>query len=158
MLIDVGPSCVEPLCSEYLYIQFCNPGCENGSENSPPQFSPLPPLSGTPIPLPRNTRWQIGRIQYRITEHPDPGPMPGCVEVKKSNGFWRIKRLYRKKKSKMDFEKYGKFDDDKSETWVYDVMGVSRSRSVCSFRDESSDYAFSSTKISDLTSGVFIYS
>ncbi|KAL2469381.1 uncharacterized protein Fot_50957 [Forsythia ovata] len=84
--------------------------------------------------------------------------MPGCVEVKKSNGFWRIKRLYRKKKSKIDFEKYGKFDDDKSETWVYDVMGVSRSRSVCSFRDESSDYAFSSTKIYDLTSGVFIYS
>ncbi|KAL2559127.1 uncharacterized protein Fot_03866 [Forsythia ovata] len=79
-----------------------------------------------------------------------------CVEVKKSNGFWRIKRLFRKKKSKRDFEKNGEFDDDKSETWVSDVMGVSRSRSLCSFRDEASDYGFSSAKISDVTSGVFM--
>lgn len=81
-----------------------------------------------------------------------------CVEVKKSNGFWKIKRLFRKKKSKRDFEKNGEFEsfDDKSETWVSDIMGVSRSRSLCSFRDEASDYAFSSAKISDVTSGVFM--
>lgn len=83
-----------------------------------------------------------------------------CVQVKKSNGFWRIKRLFRKKRNKGS-EKNGEFCDDKSEIWVSDVMGVSRSRSLCSFRngfiDEgSSDCAFSSAKISDVTSGVFL--
>ncbi|KAI3452958.1 hypothetical protein Pfo_009621 [Paulownia fortunei] len=84
-----------------------------------------------------------------------------CVEVKKSNGFWRIKRLFRKRRNK-GCEKNGEFSDEKSEMWVSDVMGVSRSRSLCSFRggglydlDEESDYAFSSAKISDVTSGVF---
>ncbi|PIN25922.1 hypothetical protein CDL12_01336 [Handroanthus impetiginosus] len=85
-----------------------------------------------------------------------------CVEVKKSNGFWKIKRLFRKKRNK-GCEKNGEFCDEKSEIWVPDIMGVSRSRSLCSFRngghndlDEGSEYAFSSAKISDVTSGIFL--
>ncbi|KAI3467174.1 hypothetical protein Pfo_023837 [Paulownia fortunei] len=85
-----------------------------------------------------------------------------CVEVKKSNGFWRIKRLFRKKRNR-GCEKNGEFADDKSEIWVSDIMGVSRSRSLCSFRggghndlDEGSECAFSSAKISDVTSGIFL--
>ncbi|CAI9775175.1 unnamed protein product [Fraxinus pennsylvanica] len=81
-----------------------------------------------------------------------------CVEVKKSNGLWKIKWLFKKKKSKRAFEKNGEFEsfDDKTETWVSDIMCISTSRSLCSFRDEASDYAFSSAKISDVTSGVFL--
>ncbi|KAL3510917.1 hypothetical protein ACH5RR_030318 [Cinchona calisaya] len=82
-----------------------------------------------------------------------------CVEVKRYKGFWKIKRLFRKKKEK-GCEKNGGFDD-KSDAWVSDVMGVSRSRSLCSFRgggfndtDEGSDYRFSSAKISDFTGGI----
>ncbi|GFQ01726.1 hypothetical protein PHJA_002316500 [Phtheirospermum japonicum] len=85
-----------------------------------------------------------------------------CVEVKKANGFWKIKRLFRKKLKK-GCDKNGEFSDDKSEIWVSDVMGVSRSRSLCSFRgfganefDDESKSAFSSAKISDVTSGVFL--
>ncbi|KAK6157732.1 hypothetical protein DH2020_011980 [Rehmannia glutinosa] len=85
-----------------------------------------------------------------------------CVEVKKSNGFWKIKRLFRKKRNR-GFEKNGEICDDKSEIWVSDVMGVSRSRSLCSFRgggqndlDSASECAFSSAKISDVTSGIFL--
>lgn len=88
-----------------------------------------------------------------------------CVEVKKSNGFWRIKRLFRKRRNKGG-EKNGEFCDEKSEIWVSDVMGVSRSRSLCSFRgggggghndlDEGSECALSSAKISDVTSGIFL--
>ncbi|KAM7464405.1 hypothetical protein LguiA_032526 [Lonicera macranthoides] len=78
-----------------------------------------------------------------------------CVEVKRSNGFWRIGRLFRKKREKVGF-------DDKSDMWVSDYTGVSRSRSLCSFRvggggggvndpdHEGSDFAFSSAKISDV--------
>lgn len=82
-----------------------------------------------------------------------------CVEVKRYKGFWKIKRLFRKKKQK-GCEKDGQFDD-KSDAWVSDVMGVSRSRSLCSFRgggfndtDEGSDYRYSSAKISDVTGGI----
>ncbi|KAL3501603.1 hypothetical protein ACH5RR_036052 [Cinchona calisaya] len=82
-----------------------------------------------------------------------------CVEVKRYKGFWKIKRLFRKKKEK-GYQKNGEFDD-KSDAWVSDIMGVSRSRSLCSFRgggfndtDEGSDYRFSSAKISDFTGGI----
>lgn len=82
-----------------------------------------------------------------------------CVEVKRYKGFWKIKKLFRKKKEK-GCEKDGGFDD-KSDVWVSDFMGVSRSRSLCSFRgggfndtDEGSDYRFSSAKISDVTGGI----
>ncbi|KAL6351062.1 hypothetical protein AAG906_031648 [Vitis piasezkii] len=47
------------------------------------------------------------------------------VEIKRSR-FWGIGRLFRKKRDK-GF-------DDKSEGWMFDYMGVSRSRSLCSFR------------------------
>ncbi|CAI9096348.1 OLC1v1032462C1 [Oldenlandia corymbosa var. corymbosa] len=85
-----------------------------------------------------------------------------CVEVKRHNGFWKIRRLFRKKKEK-GCEKDGVFDDKSSDFYVPDViMGVSRSRSLCSFRgggyndtDDSSDYRFSSAKISDFTGGIF---
>ncbi|KAL0408794.1 UNVERIFIED_CONTAM: hypothetical protein Sradi_1813800 [Sesamum radiatum] len=83
-----------------------------------------------------------------------------CVEVKKTNGFWRIKRLFRKKRNKKGCGKNSEFPDDKSEIVVSDIMGWSRSRSLCSFRggknnDLDQDYAFSSAKISDVTNGIF---
>ncbi|XP_009778016.1 uncharacterized protein LOC107797181 [Nicotiana tabacum] len=76
-----------------------------------------------------------------------------CVEIKKNkNGFWKIKRLFRKKREK------GKNGvDEKSDICVSDAaMGVSRSRSLCSFRgdDFGSEYRFSSAKISDVTGGL----
>ncbi|KAJ7954011.1 Micronuclear linker histone polyprotein-like protein [Quillaja saponaria] len=55
-----------------------------------------------------------------------------CVEIKRS-GFWRIRKLFRKKKEKECGKSVCGFDD-KSETWVVDHVGVSRSRSLCSFR------------------------
>ncbi|XWS64119.1 hypothetical protein CRYUN_Cryun06bG0159500 [Craigia yunnanensis] len=58
-----------------------------------------------------------------------------CVEIKKNNGFWRIGRLFRKKRDKDN--NCGKSVggvDEKSDLWVVDYMGVSRSRSLCSFR------------------------
>ncbi|KAL6573638.1 hypothetical protein OROHE_002097 [Orobanche hederae] len=75
-----------------------------------------------------------------------------CAEVKKGNGFWRIKSLFKKKTNKNAFEK--------SDIWVSDVRRVSRSRSLCSFRglgqyefDGESRSAFSSAKASDVTAG-----
>ncbi|KAG2706808.1 hypothetical protein I3843_05G107900 [Carya illinoinensis] len=58
-----------------------------------------------------------------------------CVEIKRSTGFWRIGRLFRKKKEK-NFEGSSVAGgcDDKSDLWLVDYMGVSRSRSLCSFR------------------------
>ncbi|KAI3699171.1 hypothetical protein L2E82_43265 [Cichorium intybus] len=74
------------------------------------------------------------------------------VEVKKSNGFWRIGKLFKKKKREKDG------CDQRSEIWVSDcAMDVSRSRSLCSFRGGNNDHeggsvsdmAYSSAKISD---------
>ncbi|KAK2978885.1 hypothetical protein RJ640_030934 [Escallonia rubra] len=79
-----------------------------------------------------------------------------CVEIKKSNGFWKIGRFFRKKRGKGGF-------DEKSEMWVSDYTGVSRSRSLCSFRGggnftdmdrEGSEFAFSSAKVSDVNGGL----
>ncbi|KAK2994343.1 hypothetical protein RJ640_017855 [Escallonia rubra] len=79
-----------------------------------------------------------------------------CVEIKKSNGFWKIGRFFKKKREKGGF-------DEKSEIWVSDYMGVSRSRSLCSFRGggnfidmdrEGSEFALSSAKISDVNGGL----
>ncbi|XP_055801375.1 uncharacterized protein LOC129870584 [Solanum dulcamara] len=86
-----------------------------------------------------------------------------CVEIKKnSNGFWKIKRLFKKKKKK-SVENGSNDLDENSDIWVSDAMAVSRSRSVCSFRgggfndtDEGSDYRFSSAKISDVTGGILM--
>ncbi|XWS34267.1 hypothetical protein CRYUN_Cryun21dG0025800 [Craigia yunnanensis] len=61
-----------------------------------------------------------------------------CVEIKKKNGFWRIGRLFRKKRDKDANcgKSVGGVDgvDEKSDLWVVDYMGMSRSRSLCSFR------------------------
>jgi hypothetical protein len=57
-----------------------------------------------------------------------------CVEIKKS-AFWRIGRLFRKKKEKnCERSSVGGGCDEKSDLWMVDYMGVSRSRSLCSFR------------------------
>ncbi|VFQ66619.1 unnamed protein product [Cuscuta campestris] len=63
-------------------------------------------------------------------------------EIKKSgNGFWKIKSLFGKIKNRG-------IDDHQ----VFDEMRVSRSRSLCSFRDDGSDqFRFSGAKISDAT-------
>ncbi|OAY31224.1 hypothetical protein MANES_14G094400v8 [Manihot esculenta] len=57
-----------------------------------------------------------------------------CVEIKRKGGFWRIGKLFRKKREK-DCER-SSIDgfEEKSDLWVVDYMGVSRSRSLCSFR------------------------
>ncbi|XP_061340736.1 uncharacterized protein LOC133287189 [Gastrolobium bilobum] len=55
-----------------------------------------------------------------------------CVEIKR-NGFWRIGKLFRKKKEKDCGRSVVGFDE-KSEMWMLDHGGVSRSRSLCSFR------------------------
>lgn len=65
------------------------------------------------------------------------------VEVKKSNGFWRIGKLFKKKREKDDSR------ERNNEIWD----NVSRSRSLCSFRGGEnsvvSDMNYSSAKISD---------
>lgn len=83
-----------------------------------------------------------------------------CTEVKRSNGFWRIRKFFRKKRGKQGngCEKSVDGFDVKSDMWVSEYMGVSRSRSLCSFRGnlfndpdrEGSEFAFSSAKISDV--------
>ncbi|GAV80224.1 hypothetical protein CFOL_v3_23685 [Cephalotus follicularis] len=57
-----------------------------------------------------------------------------CVEIKRKNGFWRIGRLFRKKRDRDHCGKSVNGVDEKSDLWVVDYMGVSRSRSLCSFR------------------------
>ncbi|MBA0765671.1 hypothetical protein Gotri_014830 [Gossypium trilobum] len=58
-----------------------------------------------------------------------------CVEIKKKNGFWRIGRFFKKKRDKeTNCGKSVCGGDEKSDLWVVDYMGVSRSRSLCSFR------------------------
>lgn len=58
-----------------------------------------------------------------------------CVEIKKKNGFWRIGRFFKKKRDKeTNCGKSACGGDEKSDLWVVDYMGVSRSRSLCSFR------------------------
>ncbi|KAK4779901.1 hypothetical protein SAY87_016007 [Trapa incisa] len=83
-----------------------------------------------------------------------------CVEIKKSNGIWKIGRLFRKKKQKELPDK----NDSKSEIWVVDdgsQMGrgggvaASRSRSLNSFRgfgvfgsEDDGDWSFSGARSS----------
>ncbi|KAJ0504846.1 hypothetical protein HanHA89_Chr12g0463811 [Helianthus annuus] len=69
------------------------------------------------------------------------------VEVKKSNGFWRIGKLFRKKREKDGFSERNRGGlDQKSEDYV---MDVSRSRSLSSFHHEVGSIACSSAKNSD---------
>ncbi|XP_021910548.1 uncharacterized protein LOC110824273 [Carica papaya] len=59
-----------------------------------------------------------------------------CVEIKRKNGFWKIGKLFRKsgKREKDGVKSVAGYDDQKSDLWVVDYLGVSRSRSLCSFR------------------------
>lgn len=78
-----------------------------------------------------------------------------CVGVKRKGGIWRIARLFRKKREKDCSER--RSVGDGNEMWVFDYVGVSRSRSLCSFRggsfheESSTDFGFSSAKVSDFT-------
>ncbi|CAI8595627.1 unnamed protein product [Vicia faba] len=60
-----------------------------------------------------------------------------CVDIKR-HGFWRIGKLFRKNKKKDCGTSVVGFDDNKSEMWMVNHHhghgGVSRSRSLCSFR------------------------
>ncbi|KAK4789600.1 hypothetical protein SAY86_016904 [Trapa natans] len=80
-----------------------------------------------------------------------------CVEIKKTNGIWKIGRLFRKKKQKAHCDN----NDSKSEMWVADggQMGgagtlASRSRSLNSLRgcgvfgSEDGDWTFSGARSS----------
>ncbi|KAJ8774587.1 hypothetical protein K2173_017033 [Erythroxylum novogranatense] len=53
-----------------------------------------------------------------------------CVEIKRRDGIWRIVRLFKKKRDKS----CEKTSEVKTDMCVVDYMGVSRSRSLCSFR------------------------
>ncbi|KAM0019823.1 hypothetical protein Hdeb2414_s0025g00660191 [Helianthus debilis subsp. tardiflorus] len=69
------------------------------------------------------------------------------VEVKKSNGFWRIGKLFKKKREKDGFSERNRGGlDQKSEDYV---MDVSRSRSLSRFHHEVGSIACSSAKNSD---------
>ncbi|XP_059650295.1 uncharacterized protein LOC132296066 [Cornus florida] len=83
-----------------------------------------------------------------------------CVDIKnskKSSGFWRIRRFFRKKIEKgCERISVGESQEKSTDVW-------SRSRSLCSFRgcginepDENSDFASSSAKISDVSGGVML--
>lgn len=73
-----------------------------------------------------------------------------CVEAKKSTAFWKIGNFFKKNR--------GKQSEEKTEIWVADCMGVSRSRSLCSFRgssskdpdQENSEFSLSSAKVFDV--------
>ncbi|GMH01841.1 hypothetical protein Nepgr_003680 [Nepenthes gracilis] len=81
-----------------------------------------------------------------------------CVDVKNRAGFWKIARIFRKKRGKDDSS--CKKNDDKSEMWVSDFMGISRSRSLCSFRggglydtEESGGLVVSAARASNVSGG-----
>ncbi|KDP29324.1 hypothetical protein JCGZ_18245 [Jatropha curcas] len=59
-----------------------------------------------------------------------------CVEIKRKSGFWRIGKLFSKKREKGSYERnsISGFEERSDSLWVVDYMGVSRSRSLCSFR------------------------
>ncbi|XP_031100040.1 uncharacterized protein LOC116004220 [Ipomoea triloba] len=114
---------------------------------------------GPPPPPPRRRREKTAAAEEVIVLRRSSS---SCVEIKKSsNGFWKIKRLFargtsKREKSYSDEVEEEEDDDDHDHAHqVFDEMRVSRSRSLCSFRDEGSDqYRFSSAKISDVTGGV----
>lgn len=57
-----------------------------------------------------------------------------CVDIKR-HGFWRIGKLFRKNKKNKDCGRSVGGFDEKNEMWMVDHHGgVSRSRSLCSFR------------------------
>ncbi|KAK8657517.1 hypothetical protein V6N13_035748 [Hibiscus sabdariffa] len=59
------------------------------------------------------------------------------VEMKKKNGFWRIGRLFKKKREEDCNTRGGgggRVDEKSDDFWIVDYTGVSRSRSLCSFR------------------------
>ncbi|KAL5581921.1 hypothetical protein UlMin_014363 [Ulmus minor] len=59
-----------------------------------------------------------------------------CVETEvKRNGFWKFGKLFREEEGERLWEQSIGGFDEKSEMWVIDHMGVSRSRSLCSFRN-----------------------
>ncbi|KAJ6689758.1 hypothetical protein OIU85_006106 [Salix viminalis] len=57
-----------------------------------------------------------------------------CVEIKRKNGFWGIGRLFSRKRGKDCVRSGVAGFEEKSDLWVVDYMGVSRCRSLCSFR------------------------
>ncbi|KAK9276172.1 hypothetical protein L1049_005703 [Liquidambar formosana] len=83
------------------------------------------------------------------------------VEIKRSNGFWRFGRLFRKKRDKGFERSVGGFDDNKSDLWVLDYLGVPRSRSLCSFRggglhpsEDGGDMSVSAARSSSVNCGL----
>lgn len=59
-----------------------------------------------------------------------------CVEInkRKENAFWKIGRLFRKRREKKNNHHNNDNDENKSEMGLSECIGVSRSRSLCSFR------------------------
>ncbi|XP_065851906.1 uncharacterized protein [Euphorbia lathyris] len=60
-----------------------------------------------------------------------------CVEIKRKSGFWRIGKLFSKKREKGNSDQRSSVNgfEERNDLWVVDYMGVSRSRSLCSFRN-----------------------
>ncbi|KAF5751972.1 hypothetical protein HS088_TW02G00991 [Tripterygium wilfordii] len=58
-----------------------------------------------------------------------------CAEIKRKGKFWRIESWFGKKREKnCERNSVGGGIDEKRDLWIVDCMGVSRSRSLCSFR------------------------
>ncbi|GAB4828961.1 hypothetical protein Ancab_018621 [Ancistrocladus abbreviatus] len=89
-----------------------------------------------------------------------------CVDVKTRRGFWRSGRIFRKKREKDKTTSNCERSDDKSEVGVSNCVGVSRSRSLCSFRgsglcdstEESGGMAFSAARASSVSGGQILES
>lgn len=102
----------------------------------------------------------VGRISFLIeNDRNESRSKPAKSEegflVKRRGGIWRIVRLFGRKKREKGGCSERRSVGDGNETWVFDYVGVSRSRSLCSFRggsfreESGSEFAFSSAKVSD---------
>ncbi|KAF7811301.1 acylamino-acid-releasing enzyme [Senna tora] len=86
--------------------------------------------------------WPCIIISQKMDTHLDGLMLVICsniVEIKRNNGgFWKIGKLFRKKKEKdrdCGRSVNGGGFDERSDTWMADHGGVSQSRSLCSFRN-----------------------
>nr|GMD18317.1 uncharacterized protein LOC111383992 [Ipomoea batatas] len=173
--INVDGENVNVACGAYLSVdtpvKVCNVGSDVSMNIANSQDGALP----SPAMRDRGKAVEIGGNNFTdfnempCKKHPScssVGICPQCLKdrlvkliKKNSNGFWKIKRLFARGTSKREKsysdEVEEEEDDDDHAHQVFDEMRVSRSRSLCSFRDEGSDqYRFSSAKISDVTGGV----
>lgn len=144
------------LCGEQKFLCFCSDSKRNSSSSDVGSVGRISFLIENEKQRPIFEKSETGKEnkkqrpnsrtpQIGIQSDQDRGDGP------RKSGFWRIVRMFRKKREKGCSGRNSGFDE-RSEMWVLDQSGVSRSRSLCSFRESTSDFTFSSAKISDFTS------